>query len=586
MKDKQDRNRSVSKFRYPKYAALQNMEERKEFLMEDIKLPIPKIPNDPDPIELTLKSGNQLFIVGANGSGKSALMQRFAVQTGGNKIKWIAAHRQTWFESGTISLTPARRERYESEEQNYNTSNDARYKDTKASQNLSAILFDLDDKEIDRAFTIIRHLGDDDCTKARKAYIELPSPLDQINELLSLGTFTVTLEKSESRGRNLLAKHPQGAPFSIVEMSDGERNAMIIAAHVITAEPGTVLLIDEPERHLHRSIIQPFLSALFALRREDCAFIIATHEIALPIANPEAQVLMLRSCRWHGSQCVAWDADVLKPNAELPEDLKLAILGSRKKILFVEGQPGGPDFSLYTVLFPELSVVPQKSCEEVQNAVLGWRGSQGIHPVHVEIFGLIDRDNRSDEEVEELAEKGIFALEVYSVEGLYYCSDAIAAVAEQQAKLRDEDEAKLIELARQKAIEDLKIHAEEMAARMCERKIQNLVVSNVPDWKSIKANPLQSICVPIDSRLYDNEFDYFNKLVEEKDLDQLVARYPVHKTGALAAIAKALKCRNKNDYQQIVLAQVQKDGQLACKLKERIRLLSEVLDQVENPQTT
>ena len=61
---------------------------------------------------------------------------------------------------------------------------------------------------------------------------------------------------------------------------------------------------------------------------------------------------MLRSCQWHGNQCVAWDADVLEPNAEIPEDLKLAILGSRQKILFVEGQPSSLDFSLYTALFP------------------------------------------------------------------------------------------------------------------------------------------------------------------------------------------------------------------------------------------
>ena len=71
-----------------------------------------------------------------------------------------------------------------------------------------------------------------------------------------------------------------------------ERNAMILAAHVITADPGTVFLIDEPERHLHRSIIQPFLSALFDLRKEECTFIIATHEIALPITNPDARVLI------------------------------------------------------------------------------------------------------------------------------------------------------------------------------------------------------------------------------------------------------------------------------------------------------
>ena len=549
--------------------------------MEEIQWEIPRISGNQ--IELTLKSDNPLFIVGPNGSGKSALIQQFVTQNGGNRIKRIAAHRQTWFESGSIDFTPASRRQYDSRRVQHETRNTARWRDSNASANLSAIRFDLVAKENAINKSIAHHVRNQDTDQALEFSAESPSPFDQVNELLVRGRLTVTIENPDDQ--NLRARHPQGESFSIAEMSDGERNAMIIAAHVITAESETVFVIDEPERHLHRSIIEPFLSALFALRREDCMFIIATHEIALPVANPEAQVLMLRSCQWRGSQCVAWDADVLEPNTELPEELKLAILGSRKKILFVEGQPGGPDFLLYTVLFPELSVVPQESCEEVQKAVLGWRGSQGIHPVHVEIFGLIDRDNRTEEDVEELAEKGVFALEVYSVEALYYCSDAIAAVAKQQAELRNEDENELIESARHKAVEVLEGHAEEMAARLCERQIQNLAMSNVLDWKAIKDNPPQSISIPIDSQFYSEELNRFNKLIEEEDLDQLVARYPVHKSCALTTIAKALKCRDKNDYQQIVLAQLQKDGQLICKLKGRIDLLAETLDSVESPQT-
>ena len=45
---------------------------------------------------------------------------------------------------------------------------------------------------------------------------------------------------------------------------------------------------------------------------------------------------------------------------------------------------------------------------------------------HVEAFGLIDRDGRTDDDVMRLAEKHVFALDMCSVEALYYCSDAIA----------------------------------------------------------------------------------------------------------------------------------------------------------------
>ena len=520
------------------------------------------------------------FKTGSNGSGKSALIQRFVSQNQGNRIKRIAAHRQTWFDSGRIDLTPARRQDLYSRRIQYERDNAARWKDSNASANLSVILFDIVAKENAINKSIARYIRNQDANQALEFSAESPPPFDQMNELLALGMLTVTVENSNDQ--DLLARHPQGEPFSIAEMSDGERNAMIIAAHVITAEPGTVLLIDEPERHLHRSIIEPFLSALFAQRGEDCAFIISTHEIALPVANPDAQVLMLRSCQWRGSQCVAWDADVLEPNAELPEDLKLAILGSRKKILFVEGKPGGPDFSLYTVLFPELSVVPQESCEEVQKAVLGWRESQGIHPVHVEIFGLIDRDNRTDEKVKELSEKGIFALEVYSVEALYYCSDAIAAVAHRQAGSLGVDANELIESAKQKAIDGLKVEAEKTPERMallrCERQIRERVLLEIPDKKLIMDNPTRPICVSIDPVPYSEELDRFNKLVKSGELDQLIARYSLRKSRTFEIIATTLRCRDQKDYERMVLTQVQRDSQLDQALKERIRPLSETLD--------
>ena len=550
--------------------------------MREINWEVPRIPDDPNPIKLTLKNGDQLFIVGANGSGKSALIQQFVSQNRSNKIKWIAAHRQTWFNSGSIDLTPASRQRYAANTQDYNRNNESRWKDPNASQNLSATLFDLVAKENIRARAIARHVDNQDLTKAQGVSAESPSPFDLVNELLALGTLTVTVENSEDR--DLLAKHPWGDSFSIAEMSDGERNAMIIASHVITAEPGTVFLIDEPERHLHRSIIQPFLTALFDLRSEDCAFIISTHEIALPVANPDARVLMLRSCQWNGSQCVAWDAEVLEPNSELPEDFKLAILGSRKKILFVEGESDSLDLPLYTALFPGLSVIPKGSCEEVRKAVFGLSESQHLH--HVEAFGLIDRDNRMKEDVKKLAESGVFALEVYSVEALYYCSDAIATVAHQQATSYGCDANELIKSANQKAIKALRKQqlAERMAARRCERRIQELALSKLPNWQSIMANSTQPICIPIDLTIpYAEELKHFTKLVKTENLDQLFARYPLRESRAFANIAATLRCPHKSDYERMVVAQVKRNNTLAQKLKKRINPLAEALDQAENP---
>ena len=64
-----------------------------------------------------------------------------------------------------------------------------------------------------------------------------------------------------SDGEEILATHNRnGGKFGIEKMSDGERGAATIETEVVVADPGVVFLIDEPDRHLYRPIIEPFLS--------------------------------------------------------------------------------------------------------------------------------------------------------------------------------------------------------------------------------------------------------------------------------------------------------------------------------------
>ena len=545
---------------------------------------VPRISDEP--IELSVNNGDQLFMVGPNGSGKSALIQKFVSEYPHENIKRITAHRQTWLSSGSTEFTPARRIEFTEHFLNYNKYYTARYLDEMGSNEQNAILFDLDNKYNSINESIANEVRKQNTKKATKTALESPSPFDQINELLDRSRLNVRFERAEDR--SIIAKHSQGQSFDIPKMSDGERSAMIIAAHVITAEKGTIFLIDEPEKHLHRSISQPFLSALFDLRK-DCAFIISTHDIDLAITYPEAQVLMLRSCKWSGDQCVAWDAKVIKPNSQLPdearltEELKREILGSRERILFVEGDSNSLDLQLYEALFPNLSVIPKENCENVIDAVHGLRKSQEMHDV--EAFGLIDGDNRRKEQIDSLAESGIFALEAYSVEALYYYSEVIAAVARRHAESWGVDDPnKVIGSFEEKAIEVLKDPkkspklAERMAARRCERQVQALFRSQIPKWRSIMDNPTQSIYVSINPHPYPKELKHFNTLVDNGELDNLIARYPLRDSQAFETIVKTIGCPNQELYQQLVVKLVREDEDVAKCIKKRIGQLSEVLD--------
>ena len=329
-----------------------------------------------------------------------------------------------------------------------------------------------------------------------------------------------------------------------------------MAANVLTVEPGTILLIDEPERHLHRSIIEPFLSALFAKRR-DCGFVISTHEIALPVANQAANVIILRSCVWNGNQPRGWDAEVLESGAKLPEDLKRDILGARQRILFVEGLPNSRDLPMYGALLPEMSVIPKGSCNEVIRAVNGLRNTHGCH--HVQAFGLIDRDDRQPDETERLAEGGIFALDVCSVESLYYCTDAIVAVAHRQAESLGCDPHEMILVAVENALSAIADEgglAERMAARRCERGVRNRIEKLAPDWRIImQSNENLEMPTTVESP-YPCELARFKELVNAGDLNGLIVRYPLRESRVLDKITRTLRCANRADYERMVVAQV------------------------------
>ena len=232
--------------------------------------------------ERTLKTGEILFVLGANGSGKSGLISRLF--NGHNHYaKRISAHRQTWFRSNTLDLTPDGREHLENNIRSLDQQPDSRWLQENAAERAGAAIYDLIDADTMLAREIASLVRAEKIAEAQNK-AKSPSPIQSLNELLQLSNLPI--EISIEKGQRIMASRNGSAAYSVAELSDGERNAFLIAAAILTAEAGTLLLIDEPERHLHRSIISPLLSSLFE-QRKDCAFIVSTHEVMLPVDNPQ-----------------------------------------------------------------------------------------------------------------------------------------------------------------------------------------------------------------------------------------------------------------------------------------------------------
>lgn len=422
---------------------------------------------------------------------------------------------------------------------------DSRWKDEYSSSRVNIAIYDLINAENVRARSIAAAYDGGDLDLARQLS-EKGAPIAEINELLRLSSLPIVISIRESD--QVIAAKAGSKPFSIAELSDGERNAVLIAANVLTVKPDTLLLIDEPERHLHRSIISPLLTQLFAKRR-DCAFVVATHEITLPVDSPYSQTLLVRSCTYSSNPAAAWEADLLPPDAEIDEELKKDILGARRRMLFVEGRDSSLDKPLYSLVFPNVSVVAKATCREVEHAVASIRDARKLH--WLDVFGIVDNDGRSLDDIKRLKMNGVYALEVFSVESVYYHPEIQRAVVERHANLTGEDGHAQVEAARIAAVACVRAHAQRMSERVAEKLLRDQLFKRLPGKKEMTAAKPVSFILDVPGMIAIERARLENA-IEANDLASLVARYPLRETGALSIIAGKLGFRDRIQYESTV----------------------------------
>lgn len=205
--------------------------------------------------------------------------------------------------------------------------------------------------------------------------------------------------------------------FHTSRMSDGERTVLYLLSQCLSAEEGSVIIIDEPELHIHRSIVNTLFSNL-QLDRPDCLLIYVTHDLEFASGQSDATKIWLKSFLND-----SWDWTFVPQDEALPERLLLEILGARKPVLFVEGGTSSDDRKVYDILFPKMNVIPCGSCDQVIKAVGVLKQNNSL--AHMSAYGLIDRDFRSESEIENLRNKGVYTLEVAEVESLFVVEEVI-----------------------------------------------------------------------------------------------------------------------------------------------------------------
>ncbi len=367
--------------------------------------------------------------IGANGSGKTTLSNKFKTYLQNNGVV-ISAQRILLVPSFDAIANPAK------------TANELKQYQLRDKTNKS----DGEFRYLQQEFGIVlKNLLADNISAGnsyRKKAIEAVNSGDKIDnpELTNLDiTFRIWNSLIEHRkincddGINITAKSSDGRSYPAIQMSDGEKVMLYLIAQVLQAPKNGFIVVDEPEMYLHKTILKK-LWDLLETERADCIFIYLTHDLDFATSRTTAKKIWIKSFT-HPDK---WEIEDI-PTDTIPETLLFELLGSRKNILFCEGNKGSIDERVYSILFPELTIMPVGSCFDVINHTKAFNKLQNVN---TKALGLIDSDHHDASRLEKLIEKQIYSFTVAEVENLFLDTTFLKILANQI--LVDESKIELI----------------------------------------------------------------------------------------------------------------------------------------------
>lgn len=517
---------------------------------------------------VSLAAGKTLFVLGPNGSGKSSLLHHFAMQIPDELVKWIRAHRRSWFTSNVLELSPAEFQQQRAHHTQYLRRPDARYlthDDGFDAQSSILFLIQRQNADARRIKDLLRENRDSDA----KNLAQSGDILHTLNSALEQSSIPIVVSVGDKD--DVLATK-DSSTYGINEMSDGERSVLLLAAIVLTAEHGTCFLLDEPERHLHRAIISPLLSTLFR-SRDDCTFVVSTHEVRLPMDNPDAEVILVRRCRFSNGAPAKWDLDLIGASQNLPEAARESILGARRNVIFVEGEKSSLDYPLYTRIFEDASVVPIGGRGAVISAVRSIRLSSDHHGIRA--FGLVDGDYLDEDEVQRLEEDGVFVVDGYAVESIYYDSEVQRMVVKRT--LEEQDAHRGLEAAKERVLATFRRiqTAEYLCLSRAKAMRRKMALVEIEKLDIAESRMELSGVV-----MLENEKSRLKHIVDKGEIDRLIREYDVKSTSALTDIARALGFRSPQAYESVVVHLLGDDADGLAYVRSRFRRLLDAMNEV------
>ena len=510
----------------------------------------PRTDGNPSPL---IGPARQTVIVGANGAGKSRFAQRLA-----SDIMEAPEARPVFNVSGLRALYDTRRTT-DSIDSLYDATVPPSRRDNSSTQldRLMALLVH------DEMVNLFRYKA----AHAANAGARLePTRLDKVIELWQ-EVFPDNRILIES-GQMLFSRHSDDDPeaYSAMKLSAGEKAVIYYIGAALYAPANAVVMVDSPEMFLHPSLMEGLWNRIELLRR-DCSFVYVTHDLGFASSRTDAAVIWVRR---FDPASVSWDYEVLPPHSQLSDEVYLAIMGSRKPVLFIEGDGiHSIDARLYPLLFKDYSVKSLGSCNKVIEATRTFNDLTGFH--HLDSRGIVDRDRRDDKEVAYLRGKRIMVPEVAEIENILMLEEVVRAVASYRRK----DENHVFMKVKSSVMAQFRHDLRSQALLHTRHRVKRTMEYRV-DGRFMNINQLEEhisgLIREINARgLYEDFCRRFRSYLAADDYKSVLRVYNQKSMLPASNVAGLCGLKNKDEYIRTILQMLRDESRGAERIRRAVK---------------
>ncbi len=518
-------------------------------------------------INITLESQESLVIVGANGAGKSKFgawieknNKSFPVGT----IRRISAQRMLIVPDRVNVLPHSISQNVftygeEHSHNNHDTVIARRWNNQPTTnplndyQHVLQLIFS-DQAKHDREYA----------KASRQSEVKLPQKRSISDDIIYIWNkvfrqCVIDIDHSESK---VSAMSPiNGVTYPGSQMSDGERVCLYLIGQCLCVPEHGILIIDEPEIHLHKAILSPLWDAIES-KRSDCTFIYITHDLEFAATRTNAKKLWVKE--FDG---VAWKWDELQPNDDFPEEILFKVIGSRKPVLFVEGNNHSDDRKIYETFFPEHTIIPVDSCSTVIQYTKSLKRLPHLH--HWNVYGIVDRDFRDENQIVGLETDNVYFLGVAEQENLF-CTEEVVGFMAQLLKFEPIED--ILGQVRDCIVGSFKAEIEVQAAKATHAYLERRIASALGKSRhDLTLNDLRAAVNGISQHIdLDNTYSAFhtlyNTLLSQKDWAGILMHF--NSKHLLTKVSGIFK-QNRREYVRLALSYLREDS--ATELRDSLR---------------